>query len=147
MKKASPGFTLVELLSSLAGAAMVLAAAVSLMLLGLRMENRAALIANQQQTARIVLTMTEKLAADGEIKSISRSDGDWALHGGDGGILLRYAAAEGGLYIGDAVLMSGLKSANVELNGDETLLTLSLETEYDTYTVSVYCRNDITENQ
>ena len=150
MRKSSPGFTLIELIVAIASAAMVITIALSFMLLGIRMENHSAATAAQQQTAQIVLTMSEKLAISGEItrvQYIGDDGGSWVLYGKDGRYLLQYLAADGTLRLGNNILMHDLESASATFNDTQKLFTLTFETQDDEYSTTVYCRNgDIAHN-
>ena len=140
MKKSSPGFTLVELMVTLTAAALVLACAVTFVLLGVRMENRSTETASQQRTVRIMLTMTEKLAAEGTIGSIKTVDEGWTLYtaGAQPQPLLQYLPSEGALRYGDAVMLSNLEDADASMQGN--LFTISLKTNGKEYKTSVFCR-------
>lgn len=140
MKKSSPGFTLVELMVTLTAAALVLACAVTFVLLGVRLENRSTETASQQRTVRIMLTMTEKLAAEGAIGSIKTVDEGWTLYtaGAQPQPLLQYLPSEGTLRYGDAVMLSNLEDADASMKGN--LFTVSLKTNGKEYKTSVFCR-------
>ncbi len=146
MRKSNPGFTMVELIVAIAAAAIVMATALSFMLLGMRMENHSGDVAAQQQTARIVLTMAEKMAVSGNIKSVQHIGGDdegssWVLYGDNGQYLLQYLSADGTLRLGNSILMQDLKSAGATLSSDKKLFTLTIETQQEKYSTTVYCRN------
>ena len=146
MKKSNPGFTLVELIVAIAAAAIVMAAALSFMLLGTRMENYSGNVASQQQTARIVLTMAEKMAVSGNIKRVqyigdSEEGSSWVLYGKDGQYLLQYLATDGTLRLGNNILLYNLKSAGATLSDDKKLFTLTFETQESEFSTTVYCRN------
>ena len=146
MRRSDPGFTMVELIVAIAAAAIVMATALSFMLLGMRMDNHSNDIAAQQQTARIVLTMAEKMAVSGNIKSVQHIGGDdegssWVLYGDNGQYLLQYLSADGTLRLGNSILMQNLKSAGATLSSDKKLFTLTIETQQEKYSTTVYCRN------
>ena len=145
MKKSSPGFTLFELIVAIASAAMVLTIALSFLLLGMRMENRTSATAARLQTTRVVLTMAEKLAVSGDIDSIqyigSGDEVSWVLRDKDGGHLLQYLASDGTLRLGSSILMGDLKSASATLSYGGRLFTLTIETQDDEFSTTVYCRN------
>ena len=63
MKRNNSGFTMVELLVTVAVSSIVLAAAASLMLLGLRVHQTTQKEAGEQQTVRIVLSALEDLCS------------------------------------------------------------------------------------
>ena len=146
MRRTDYGFTLVELIVAIAAAAIVLATALSFMLLGMRMEAHSGNVASQQQTARIVLTMAEKMAVSGNIKKVkyigdAEEGSSWVLYGQDGQYLLQYLAADGTLRLGNSILMHDLQSAGATLSEDKKLFTLTFETPESEYSTTVYCRN------
>ena len=142
MKKSSPGVTLLELIVAIAAGAIVMAAALTFLLLGTRMEGRAFGTAENQQTARIVLTVTEKMAVSGDINKIENVGESWVLYSDENKPLLQYLSADGSLRAGDSILMRNLKSATATFDATNSkLFTLTLETEYEDYSTTVYCRN------
>lgn len=143
MKKTSGGFTLVELLVTVMCCSLVTLAAMSLTMLGVRLETDIGDTASRRQTARILLTLLENLASDGDIAEIATADGDWALLDGDNNVLL--LCSGGAVTTGaGAILMDGLLSSSAELDG--TLLKFAVTTEDGEYSTSVYCRTAITDN-
>ena len=137
MRKSTSGFTLVELIVSIAVGAIVMGAALSFLLMGMRMQSRSYETASQQNTIRVVMTLAENLAKEGEITEVEHNDpdaGDWSI--ADGAIW--YDWSENDLYIRGTVVMSDLTNATANMDG--RLFTLSIETEYGEYTTSVYCR-------
>ena len=142
MKKSSPGFTMLELIVAIAVGAIVMAAALSFLLLGTRMERRSMDTAENQQTARIVLTMTEKMAISGDIKKVDKIGESWVLYSEDNKPLLQYLSADGSLRLGDSILMRNLQGATATFDeNNPKLFTLTLTTEYDSFSITVYCRN------
>ena len=134
-----------ELVVGLLCCSLVTLGAVTLTLTGLRVEAKAADNAGQQQTARIVLTLMENLATDGQVTSVEQVGESWTLWGGDSGndALLQYRAGTGTITTGGTALLDGLANAAVELNGQ--LLTLTVDTGEETWATSVYCRTAVTE--
>lgn len=141
MKKSSPGFTLIELIVALAASAIIFAAALTFLLLGTRMEKHSFSIADNQQTVRIVLATAEKMAVNGNISRIEQVGESWVLYSDENRPLLQYLSADGTLLAGDNILMSNLHSATTGFDAANNLFTLTLATEYDTYSTTVYCRN------
>ena len=169
MKK-SDGFTLIELLVGILCAALVTGAAMTLLLMGMR-SNRALLDANsEQQTVRIITSMVESLASEGNIDLVYSGaacqpiendyiDYDLGLkwvvlaNGRDTPILL-YSSNKDTIYTSDSntlwtPLMTGVKSSTISASnaseGDPkllggSLLTFSIETEKGTYEITTYCR-------
>lgn len=147
MKRNNSGFTMVELLVTVAVSSIVLAAAASLMLLGLRVHQTTQKEAGEQQTVRIVLSALEDLSASGKISRVEPFSDGWRLlgktaDGKSGAVLLRYNNGKlrsGGS--GDQVLLDNLRGAQVILDG--SLVTFSFSTASHSYSTSVFCRTGI----
>lgn len=147
MKRNNSGFTMVELLVTVAVSSIVLAAAASLMLLGLRVHKTTQKEAGEQQTVRIVLSTLEDLSASGKIYRVEPLSDGWQLQGktadgAPGAVLLRYNS--GTLTSGtsgDQVLLDNLRGARVDLDG--SLVTFTFATAAHSYSTSVFCRTGI----
>ena len=147
MKRNNSGFTMVELLVTVAVSSIVLAAAASLMLLGLRVHQTTQKEAGEQQTVRIVLSALEDLSASGKIYRVEPFSDGWRLlgktaDGKSGAVLLRYNNGKlrsGGS--GDQVLLDNLRGAQVILDGN--LVTFTFATASHRYSTSVFCRTGI----
>lgn len=147
MKRNNSGFTMVELLVTVAVSSIVLAAAASLMLLGLRVHQTTQKEAGEQQTVRIVLSALEDLSASGKISRVEPFSDGWRLlgktaDGAAGAILLRYKSGKltSGTS-GDQVLLDNLRGAQVILDG--SLVTFTFATAAHSYSTSVFCRTGI----
>lgn len=147
MKRNNSGFTMVELLVTVAVSSIVLAAAASLMLLGLRVHQTTQKEAGEQQTVRIVLSALEDLSASGKIYRVQPLSDGWQLQGktadgAAGAILLRYNSGKltSGTS-GDQVLLDNLRGAQVILDG--SLVTFTFATAAHSYSTSVFCRTGI----
>ena len=147
MKRNNSGFTMVELLVTVAVSSIVLAAAASLMLLGLRVHQTTQKEAGEQQTVRIVLSALEYLSASGKIYRVEPLSDGWQLQGktadgAAGAVLLRYKSGKltSGTS-GDQVLLDNLRGARVDLDG--SLVTFSFSTAAHSYSTSVFCRTGI----
>lgn len=147
MKRNNSGFTMVELLVTVAVSSIVLAAAASLMLLGLRVHQTTQKEAGEQQTVRIVLSALEDLSASGKIYRVEPLSDGWQLQGKDsngaaGAVLLRYKSGKltSGTS-GDQVLLDNLRGAQVILDG--SLVTFTFATAAHRYSTSVFCRTGI----
>ena len=75
----SGGFTLVELVVSIAVASLVTMAATTVLLLALRVNRQTADTASQQNTVRALLTTMERAATDGSIKGLVSGFDSWQL--------------------------------------------------------------------
>lgn len=147
MKRNNSGFTMVELLVTVAVSSIVLAAAASLMLLGLRVHQTTQKEAGEQQTVRIVLSALEDLSASGKISRVEPFSDGWRLlgktaDGTPGAVLLRYKSGKltSGTS-GDQVLLDNLRGARVDLDG--SLVTFTFATAAHSYSTSVFCRTGI----
>ena len=147
MKRNNSGFTMVELLVTVAVSSIVLAAAASLMLLGLRVHQTTQKEAGEQQTVRIVLSALEDLSASGKIYRVEQLSDGWQLQGKtadgkSGAVLLRYKSGKltSGTS-GDQVLLDNLRGARVDLDG--SLVTFTFATAAHSYSTSVFCRTGI----
>lgn len=147
MKRNNSGFTMVELLVTVAVSSIVLAAAASLMLLGLRVHQTTQKEAGEQQTVRIVLSALEDLSASGKIYRVEQLSDGWQLQGKtadgkSGAVLLRYKSGKltSGTS-GDQVLLDNLRGAQVILDG--SLVTFTFATAAHRYSTSVFCRTGI----
>lgn len=147
MKRNNNGFTMVELLVTVAVSSIVLAAAASLMLLGLRVHQTTQKEAGEQQTVRIVLSALEDLSASGKISRVEPFSDGWRLlgktaDGKSGAVLLRYKSGKltSGTS-GDQVLLDNLRGAQVILDG--SLVTFTFATAAHSYSTSVFCRTGI----
>lgn len=147
MKRNNSGFTMVELLVTVAVSSIVLAAAASLMLLGLRVHQTTQKEAGEQQTVRIVLSALEDLSASGKIYRVEPLSDGWQLQGKtadgkSGAVLLRYKSGKltSGTS-GDQVLLDNLRGARVDLDG--SLVTFTFATAAHRYSTSVFCRTGI----
>ena len=147
MKRNNSGFTMVELLVTIAVSFIVLSAAATLLLLGLRVHKTTQKEAEEQQTVRIVLSALEELSASGKIYRVEPLSDGWQLQGKDssgaaGAVLLRYN--NGKLRSGGSsgqILLDNLSAAQVDLDG--SLVTFTFSTAAHSYSTSVFCRTGI----
>ena len=147
MKRNNSGFTMIELLVTVAVSFIVLSAAATLLLLGLRVHKTTQKEAEEQQTVRIVLSALEELSASGKIYRVEPLSDGWQLQGKDssgaaGAVLLRYnnGKLRSGTS-GDQVLLDNLRGAQVDLDG--SLVTFTFSTAAHSYSTSVFCRTGI----
>ena len=147
MKRNNSGFTMIELLVTVAVSFIVLSAAATLLLLGLRVHKTTQKEAEEQQTVRIVLSALEELSASGKIYRVEPLSDGWQLQGKDssgaaGAVLLRYN--NGKLRSGGSsgqILLDNLSAAQVDLDG--SLVTFTFSTAAHSYSTSVFCRTGI----
>lgn len=139
MKNSNGGFTLVELLATIAATSIVTLAAMSFLLVCFRLCASARATAGEQETSRIVLTLMEDLASEGSIKKIK----DNGIYGADSNnLILKYDRDNKTLSTGNSVIMEGVEDFSAALDkNNKKLLTITLKTENGKeYTTSVYCR-------
>jgi len=157
--KKTDGFSLVELVVGILATALVSGAVMTFMLMGFR-TNRAVLDANtNQRNARIVISLLEKLASEGNIDTlkitgevefdpetetvVDAGDRSWSLRAKDGSDLLSYSPSEKTIYSNGAPLMEGVLSSAFSLSPSDLggcLLGFSLQTDESFYVTSVYNR-------
>ena len=142
MRKKDGGFTLVELLVTIACSSLVTLAAMSLLLVSMRVDRSAQDTASRQSDTRIILTMLQNAAGTGGVERLETVGEDWTLFGGGDEPLLRYSAGDGAVKTGGGtVMMDGVEDSSASLAG--RLLTLSLTTADGEYETSVYCRTGV----
>ena len=165
--KRNQGYTLVELLVSIAVGSLVTLAATTVLLLGLRIHNRSTATVIRQNTARVVLTMLENLAAEGDITSIEVAENgeadapkSWRIRNAKNVILASFDADKAAIYAGSPYLnpdgngepvaatpiLENVSDSTIRL-AENGVLTVSVTTEDDTYTTSVYCRTMAKQKQ
>ncbi len=145
MKNSNGGFTLVELLATIAATSIVTLAAMSFLLVCFRLCASAQATAGEQETSRIVLTLMEDLVSEGSITKVENTGSQWNLCGkkdNDDVVLLTYSGDDHTLSAGGSVIMEGVEDFSAALdNVNKKLLTITLKTENGKeYTTSVYCR-------
>ena len=153
MKRNQGGFTLVEMMVTIVIGSLVTLAATTVLLLGLRINNRSTQTVTRQNTARVVITMLENLAAEGEITDIisEKNQEDkvtaWEIRNAENVVLATYS--EQAIYIGGTEkdegeapatpLLENVTESTVSL--DKTgLLSISLVIDDTPYESSIYCR-------
>jgi len=149
--KHNEGFTLVELLITIVVGSIAAAAAVTVMILGLRINHRSSEIAQRQNTTRILLTVMERAVTEGTADTISRSENGWALVDQDGGTslaIMEYSHADNIIKVGGAPMLDHVAAS---LSLENNLLTLEVQILDDegnveeNYTTKVFSRTKITE--
>lgn len=145
MKKQNHGFTLVELVVTIAVASVVMLAATTTLTSYIRINKQGTDITIKQNEVRIVLEVMEKLASE-KLIDVEPNPGEntasWSVVDKETEkTLFSYipSGEYGNIYSGDGstVLMENVK-AKAQLDGD--LLMLTVKTEKGEYATSVYCR-------
>lgn len=144
LRKSNAGFTLMELVVTIAIASIVTVAATSVLMLALRVNRQASDTASQQKTVRALLSTMEDAAADGNIKSLVSNFDSWQLVGESESeetpptAIFEYDSDEQTIYAHGVSVLEGVYASHAVLDGD--LLTISVETAEGTYTSSIWCR-------
>lgn len=141
--KNNKGFTLIEMLVTILAAAVVSAAALTILLMGMRIHQKTNSAENNQSSISIAITMLEELAAE---QCTGVIDGNTV--GKKDGTL--FCFKNNTIYIGDengSPILTGVESFSADWEKDkdgnkvENLLTFSIVMENgQEYTSSVYCR-------
>lgn len=143
------GFTLVELMVTILTGSIVTMAAVTILLLGLRINKQSTDTASRQMTTRILLSSLEDLATQGTITEVVSKPGVWEVHGDGGQVLYFFDSASHAIYSGGeaskTTIMESVIASDVMLEGQ--LLTVTVETEDGTYSSSVYCRMAVSSTE
>lgn len=142
MKKRNEGFTLVELVVTIAVASVVMMAATTTLTSYMRINKQGMDITMRQNEVRVVLEVMENLASEKLIDKEATSDG-WVvseiMEDNTKQPLFFYSKTAGAIYSRAAtVLVEGVIESRAELSGD--LLMLTVKTEKGEYATSVYCR-------
>ena len=157
MKK-TDGFSLIELVVGILASALVSGAIITFLLMGIDTSNATFNANADQRNAKIVISMLEQLAGEGNIKSLKidgsvtpNADGElvetgtrsWYLYGADSTVLLSYSPAEQKLYSRNTVIMENVTASMLTLSPSPLggcLLGFALQTPESFYETSVYNR-------
>ena len=143
MKGKSGGFTLVELLVTMACSALIMFAAMTFLLICMRLDVSAQTTASQQGTARVVLSLLEDVTSTGRVERVETVGDDWLLFDENGDVILQYSAGHDAILTGGGnVLMEEIRDSGVSLDGSK-LLTVSFQTNEEQYETAVYCRTSV----
>lgn len=136
----SQGFTLVELILTIAIGTIVTFSAATVLLLGLRVNSQGTEIVHNQYTARIILTMLEDLAGEGAIKKVNPGTAGWSITGEGDTLLLSYVAEAQKIKSGETTILDDVYASHLSVDHSGRVLTFAIETPEGSYTTSVYCR-------
>ena len=144
MKKRNHGFTLVELVVTMAVASIVMLAATTTLMSYIRINKQGTDITIKQNEVRVVLEVMEKMASEKAV-TVEKNSNDWyvkeLIPDADPKTLFFYSDVNDAIYSGADVvnpLMEGVTESTAQLSGD--LLMLTVKTEKGEYATSVYCR-------
>lgn len=133
------GFTLVELMVTILVGSIVTLAATTVLLLGLRINKQSNETATRQNASRIILSVLEDVAAEGNI-TIKENSGSWQILNEDNEV--RFYYKDSAIYTGQpgtgVALMENVSKSSITLNGN--LFTIRVESKGEQYASSVYCR-------
>lgn len=133
------GFTLVELVISIAVASLVTMAATTVLMLALRVNRQTSDTATQQYTVRSLLTAMEKAAMEGSIKSVKTDHLNyWELCNDEGSAIFRYSAFDKEIKVNGTVVLEDIQASNATMEGN--LLNIVLVTQEGSFDASIYCR-------
>lgn len=147
----SGGFTLVELVVSIAVASLVTMAATTVLMLALRVNRQTSDTASQQNTVRALLSTMEKAATDGNITKVVSELDSWQLLGvdistGDDGeevetekAMFSFDSRDRTISANGIVVLEGVYASNAILE-ENGLLSISIETKEGIFESTVYCR-------
>lgn len=147
LRKRNGGFTLMELVVTIAIASIVTAAATSVLMLALRVNRQSSDTASQQNTVRALLNTMENAAADGDIKGLVSNFDSWQLVGeavdSETGetktkVIFSYHSEDQTISANGTVVLDGVYASNATL--ENKLLTISVETADGVYSSSIWCR-------
>lgn len=139
--KRNDGFTLIELMITIVVGSIVTAAAVTVMVLGLRINYRSTQIASQQNTTRILLTVMERVASEEEIQKVDGQIGNntaWQVLNKDGTAVLTYGDST--ISVNGVALVGGIPESTATMTDDLLTITIKMGEDGPEYKSSVYCR-------
>ena len=141
MMKRNEGFTLVELVITIAVATLIIAAATSTLLLGLRINTVTTSNVKQQNATNMLTQIVQKISEGTEVKVIvSNENENIIIQGKDGSPKVEYKAASDEIYLNGTLFMEDVTAFSAALTDDQQLLTVTLTTDGTSYTASTYCR-------
>ncbi len=149
MKRNNQGFTLVELLVATLIGTLVMAAATTVILLGIRINHKANDTAKNQFTTRTLMALLEDLSSEGKITDVITTTEGWEImvQGetvGEKRTALSYHTATQAIYTGDKTtgtpVMQGVYASYVTLDKTNKLLTFSMESVQGIFASTLNCR-------
>lgn len=134
MMKRNEGFTLVELMVSIAISTLVITAATSTLLLGLRINAQTTKNIEQQNTTDLLMQVLQNVA---EEENISVTPDEKSIKIEDTSIV---SYADNTIYLRDVIYMENVDEFKAELTKNNQLLTIQIKIGEHTYKASAYCR-------
>lgn len=141
--KRQAGFTLIELLVAIVCSTVVTAAALSVLLLGVRTQRQSQEVTGTQMETRVLLSVLEKTLSSGEVAGVTVDEDGWTLTGKDSNQppLMQYKINEKAIKSGaGAVLLDDVQNAIADYDDTLGLLRLTVTNgRGDTYTLTKRC--------
>lgn len=138
------GFTLIELVISIAVATLVTAAATTVLLLALRVNRQSSQTATKQYTVRTLLSAMENAASNGNITSLSAKPDGWELNDGERAVF-SYESQDQTISVNGAPVLDGVYASHATLSNG--LLTVFIENSEGVFTSAVYCRTRVDSDE
>jgi len=130
------GFTLVELMVVILCATLITAAALSTMLLGMRIHNAALEDAKQQNEVRIFYTLLQNLAGDDNSARYLIEDNGSSWYLNIGGTIIDNTTQS--IRMGETVILDGVESSTLAVSDTGNLLTFEIKMQSgETYTFTI----------
>ena len=157
--RSKDGFTLVELMTAIVAGSLVTLAALTLLLLGVRINRHSNDTIIDRNNVDIVLNALEKIATEGGVSKVETTPDSWVVKGKPDGVnetvLFSYDAQTRAIYTGEykeenslaIPLLENVLASFVNINDAGNLLTFSVETKDGSYNTSAYCRTSTYERQ
>ena len=139
--KRQAGFTLIELLVAIVCSTVVTAAALSVLLLGVRTQRQSQEVTGTQMETRVLLSVLEKTLSSGEVAGVRVDEDGWTLTGNSNQPLMQYHINEKAIKSGaGAVLLDDMQNAIADYDDTLGLLRLTVTNgRGDTYTLTKRC--------
>ena len=135
MMKRNDGFTLIELMVSVAIGTLITLAATTTLLLGLRINAQTTDNIKRQNTTDMLVQVLQDVAEEPDIWVDMENTG---IYGKDG---TAYVTFENNtIFLRDTIFMEEVDSFKAVLTEDNQLLTISIAVDGITYDASAYCR-------
>ena len=135
MMKRNDGFTLVELIITIAVATLITAAATSILVLGLRINAKTTDNVKQQNATNMLNHVVQTVA---EHQNLEVSDDNTAIQDTSDSKIIEFK--DKAIYLNGKVFMENVDSFSATLSPDQQLLTITLTTNGNVYEASTYCR-------
>lgn len=132
--KRNEGFTLVELIVTIAIGTLVTAAASTLLLMGLRINARSMQLGIQQNTARLLMEVVAQVAAE-EGASVAPGEA-WSISK-EGTTQVSYQ--NGAIYVGQTQVLDKVAKSEAVIDGQVLTISITME-DGKYYETKVYCR-------